>query len=160
MRQKIGNSNLGCIPFNQHYNITDHFYLFPEEWVIFLTTQSLISWSVIWQLWEKWLDHEARWTNFYDNLCSASYMLDFSLQDWASLYTGNHWKTLARLGEFFCCCRLIILPQLACSIHETWPKPFSDALYYPHLGWPSTPSVCTHNLLICTQHEFTLRRHL
>ena len=72
MRQKIGNSNLGCIPFNQHYNITDHFYLFPEEWVIFLTSQSLISWSVIWQLWEKWLDHEARWTNFYDNLCTGS----------------------------------------------------------------------------------------
>ena len=33
-----------------------------------------------------------------------------------------------RFGEFCSCCCLPLLPELACSIHETWPKHFSGAL--------------------------------
>ena len=43
--------------------------------------------------------------------------------------TGHQKKALARFGEFCSCCCLPLLPQLAWSIHETWPKPFSGALY-------------------------------
>ena len=32
-------------------------------------------------------------------------------------------------GEFCSCCCLPLLPELACSIHETWPKPVSRPLY-------------------------------
>jgi len=43
MRHKIGNLDLCFIPFNQHYNITDHFSIFSRRMNHFLDLQSLIS---------------------------------------------------------------------------------------------------------------------
>ena len=43
----------------------------------------------------------------------------------------SHITCVARLrfGEFFSCSCLPLLPQLSRSIHATWPKPFSRALF-------------------------------
>ena len=40
---------------------------------------------------------------------------------------GPHYS--AWFGEFCYCCCLPLLPELACSIHATWLKPFSRPLY-------------------------------
>ena len=50
-------------------------------------------------------------------------------------------KASARFGEFCSCCCLPPLPQLASSIHSTWPKPFRRPLYL-HTS-PLHPSVRT-----------------
>ena len=46
--------------------------------------------------------------------------------------TGLGKKASARFGEFYCCCCLPLLPELAYSILTTWQKPFSRPLYILH----------------------------
>ena len=38
-------------------------------------------------------------------------------------------RAVPGLGEFFSCCCLPLVPQLACSILATWERPYSEALY-------------------------------
>ena len=46
-----------------------------------------------------------------------------------NIYRARQKKASARFGEFCYCCFLPLLPELACSIHLTWKKPFSRPLY-------------------------------
>ena len=46
-----------------------------------------------------------------------------------SQYTGSLYKAIPRFGEFWSCCCLPLLPQIACSIPATWKQPYIDSLY-------------------------------
>ena len=50
--------------------------------------------------------------------------------------TGLHQKAVPRFGEFYSCCCLPLLPQLACSIPATGERPYSRALCsFPRSQW-------------------------
>ena len=54
-----------------------------------------------------------------------------TLSDPMNLCTGGLAKRLwLGLMKFFLCCCSPMLPELASSIHATWPKPFRRPLYY------------------------------
>ena len=64
-------------------------------------------------------------------------------------YTEISLSWCTRFGEFYYCCCLSLLPQLACSIHAIWSIDFSWALYkfispLFHAFEPSTYSFLFH----------------
>ena len=55
-------------------------------------------------------------------------------QTWPKPFSHAIRATFLEVGEFLTkhynsCCRLPLLPRLACSIHANWPKPFIQPLY-------------------------------
>ena len=51
--------------------------------------------------------------------------------NWTDSSTGNLYKAVPRFGEFWSCCCLPLLHQLACNILATWERPYTASLYIP-----------------------------
>ena len=58
-------------------------------------------------------------------MMSELFMNEFQLKKYRA---GLHYEAVSRFGESYSCCCLSLLPQLACSILQTWKWPYTRAL--------------------------------